>query len=144
MIQSFILSFKGENMDNLEKNINFKHMSSCLRRDDSIIERNMDLEKSFGIKNISFYYYVEQGDDVHIVGEVFAKIPLKQSFCFICTLYDDDGDIIESKVNDSYGSGVVTSMIKPDNFFDGFPFSFTFYDPKVTIARIKIVPAISY
>lgn len=120
-----------------------KYKTSSLRKDSSIIERDLVLEKSFGIKKINFYYYVEECGDIKIVGELFASTPLKKDFCFICTLYDEDGDIIESEENRSYGSGLVTSYIKTESYFDGFPFSFTFFNPKA-VDKIKIVPALSY
>lgn len=121
-----------------------QYKTSSLRKDSDEIERDLVLEKSFGIKDINLYCYVEKDGDIRIIGELFATTPLKQSLCFICTLYDEDGDIIESKQNNSYGRGVVTSFIEPDSFFDGFPFSFDFYNPKVKVDRIKIVPSTSY
>lgn len=118
-----------------------KNKVSSLRKDSSEIERDIFVEESFGIKDIRFYYYIEPNGDITICGEIFAKMPLQKSFCLTCTLFDKDNDVIESKKNSCYGgSGVVTSYIKPTCFFDGFPFSFTFFKPNVTVARIKIVP----
>lgn len=116
------------------------YKTSVLRKDSSEIERDLVAERRLGIKDISLYYYIEQDGDIVICGEIFARIPLQTSFRFVCTLYDEDDDIIETKENSSYGSGVVTSYIKPACFFDGFPFRFSFFKPKATVARIKIVP----
>lgn len=117
-----------------------KYKTSSLRRDSSQIERDLAAEKRLGIKDISLYYYIERDGDIEIRGEIFAKMPLQTSFRFVCTLYDEDDDIIETKENSCYGSGVVTSYIKPACFFDGFPFGFSFFKPKAKVARIKIVP----
>lgn len=116
------------------------YKTSSLRKASSEIERDLAAERRLGIRDISLYYYIEQDGDIKICGEIFAKMPLQTSFRFVCTLYDEDDDIIETKENSSYGSGVVTSYIKPACFFDGFPFSFIFFKPKASVARIKIVP----
>ena len=117
---------------------------SKLRINDSMIVRDDSLDSTFGITDVKLYGYAHD-DEICIVGEVFAKQPLKKNFCFMCNLYDYDDDIIESSENDSYGSGLVTSMIQRNSFFDGFPFMFRFMSRSISdVKYIKITPAISY
>lgn len=81
---------------------------------------------------------------LEIVGEIISN-SIKKPFCMICTLYDKDGDIIETTESNSYGSGLVTSMINPKAFFSGFPFKFSFWSvPRRKMKKISITPADSY
>ena len=115
------------------------YKASTLRKDSSVIERDYNIEKSLGIKNLTFYYYAKENGDIEICGEIYAHTPLKQSFCLCCTLYDEDGDVIETTENYLYGK-LACNKIKPASFFTGFPFGFRFFKPKTNIARIRIVP----
>ena len=115
------------------------------RLPDSIYRREPLVEKEYGIDDIKLYGYSEDNDTLYIVGEIFCKKKPKDSFCIICTIYDKDGDIIETTESRSYGSGLVTSMITPAAFFDGFPFAFYLWGiPKRKIKEICIAPASSY
>lgn len=110
----------------------------------NLIKRNLQLEASFGIENISIYAYKDSDSSITILGQVFAGELIENSFCLIMTLYDRDGDIIESTESNSYGSGLVTSMIKPCSYFDGFPFKFYYRGNLKDISKISIVPASNY
>lgn len=139
---------KEENLPKLEpKKVEKKvhtQATSKLRIKDSMIVRDDSLDSTFGITDVKLYGYAHD-EEICIVGEVFAKEPLKKDFCFICNLYDHDDDIIESSENDSYGSGLVTSMIRRNSFFDGFPFMFRFMSRSISdVKYIKITPAVSY
>lgn len=122
-----------------------KYPTSKSRLDASYFKRDLLLEKKFGIDEVRLYGYEQGEDSICIVGEIIAKKTPPNSFCMFCTLYDDDGDIIETKENRHYGSGLVSSMIKPSSFFNGFPFSFTFWGVKKSkIKEISITPASNY
>lgn len=112
---------------------------------DEMFKREPTLEQEYGIDNIKLYGYYESDNSVYIVGEIVAKKTPLNSFCMICTIYDKEDDIIETTESKSYGSGLVTSMIRPAAFFDGFPFSFSIYGvSKKKIKEICIYPASSY
>lgn len=109
------------------------------------ISRNLKKESLYGITDITIYAYKSREHSLDVVGQVFAGNKLKKAFCLIMSIYDQDGDIIESKTSSSYGSGLVTSMIKPMSYFNGFPFKF--YCMNVNweeVSKIEIVPADSY
>ena len=112
--------------------------------DDTLIHRDSMLEKEYGIDDIKLYAYFEDKSSLYIVGEIIALAP-KKPFCMICTLYDKDGDVLETTESSSYGSGLVTSMIYPNAFFSGFPFRFSLWNvPRKKMKRISITPADSY
>ena len=121
-----------------------QYKTSALRNSSIDIERDLSLEKSFGIKDLHFYYYTRPDGEINIIGELFCNKGLSQNLCFVCTLYDSDDDVIESAVNRSYGKTLVTNMIKKECYFDGYPFSFRFSNPKIEVTRVKIVPATRY
>jgi hypothetical protein len=121
------------------------YQTTKYRLPDSIYSKEPDMEKLYGIDEIRLYGYEEGDESFHIVGEIFAKKAPAKSFCIMCTVYDRDGDIIETKESRSYGSGLVTSMIEPISFFNGFPFIFDLWGvPKKKIKEIRIAPAGSY
>ena len=110
--------------------------------DELLIERDKELEKTFGIDGIRLYHYFDQDGNINIVGEVFATKQIKKGFYFICTTYDEDGDIINCIENESYGRNIATIMIMPECFFNGFPFSFHLYKSNVGVKKIKIIPTV--
>lgn len=112
--------------------------------DDSLFQRDIALEKEYGIDDIRLYGYFSDTSSVEIVGEIVAAT-IKKPFCMICSLFDKDGDIISTTESNSYGSGLVTSMINPKAYFTGFPFKFSLWSvPKRKMKKISITPADSY
>ncbi len=112
--------------------------------DDSLFQRDRALEKKFGIDDIKLYGYFSDSTSMEIIGEILSD-SIKTPFCMICSLYDKDGDIIETTESISYGSGLVTSLIYPKAFFTGFPFKFSLWSvPKRKVKRISITPVDSY
>lgn len=107
-----------------------KYPTSKSRLDNSLFKRDLNLEKMFGIDELRLYGYVDRNNWIYIVGEIIAHKTPSDRFCLQCAIYDSDDDIIEAKKNSSYGSGVVTSLIKPASFFNGYPFTFVFWDIK--------------
>ena len=67
------------------------------------------LEKEYGIDDIKLYAYFEDKSSLYIVGEIIALAPQKP-FCMICTLYDKDGDVLETTESSSYGSGLALQV----------------------------------
>lgn len=103
------------------------------------IVRMPAIEKKYGIEELKVYAYMS-GKELNVVGEVIAE-EITDDFSLTCTVYDADGDMVESIENDSYGSGLVTSRIKTAVFFNGYPFSFSKYlDDGVEVSKIRIVP----
>lgn len=120
------------------------YKSTKYRLPDKLISRDGSMERRYGIDDLKLYAYADDDSSIYIAGEVFAR-RIRESFCIICTVYDADDDIIETTENRSYGSGLVTSMITPTVFFDGFPFVFSVSGITVKkIKRIRIAPASSY
>jgi len=115
-----------------------KRKTSSMRKDSSIIERDIALEKSLGIDDMNLYYYKADDGLINIIGELFSA-GINDRFQLICTTYDSDDDVIESERNRGYGAGCVSSIIKPETFFNGYPFRFYIFssgDEK----RISIIP----
>lgn len=112
--------------------------TSKYRVPDSMIVRNIEEEKELGIQDLKFYLY-DDGYALHIKGQIIGKRLLK-SICFQFTAYDQDGDVIFSSNNSSYGgTGFVTSTIYRENFFNGFPFSCYFNDERwKEVKKIKV------
>ena len=120
--------------------------STKYRVPNDIFKRDLSLEREYGIDDIKLYCYYEDNDEesLKIVGEIFAQ-RLKKPFCIMCTVYDHDDDILQTTETNSYGSGLVTSMIYPNTFFDGFPFTVTLWDaPLRKIKEISLTPADEY
>ncbi len=122
-----------------------QYPQSKFRISNNLFTRDLKAEKTFGIDNITLYGYWKGEDAIYIAGQIFSQKPIRKNFCMMCTVYDKDGDIIETQESCSYGGGLVTSMIKPATFFDGFPFCFILWDiSKKSLKEIKIAPAGSY
>ena len=80
------------------------------------------MERLFEIDDLRFFGYLDSNDNLVVIGEIIAYSELTEPFYLVCTLLDKDGDILYVAENESYGSGLVTSMIKPVSFFCGYPF----------------------
>lgn len=115
-------------------------MANKKRIDNKLIVRNTKEEKLLGIDNLNLYAYMD-GNTLKVIGEIRAK-SIGESYYFLCTAYDEDGDIIASHENESYGgSGLVTNRIKSKSFYDGFPFKISVSIPEKTqIGKIRIEP----
>ena len=123
-----------------------QYPSTKHRISNDIFIRDYDLEQEYGIDDIKLYCYYEDEDDesLRVTGEIFAS-NLKKPFCIMCTAYDHDDDIIYSSESQSYGSGLVTSMIYPETFFDGYPFTFLIWNlPMKKVKEITLIPQSEY
>ena len=110
------------------------------RINQDIFERDLDLELSFGIEDLRLYGYIIDGDDLTIVGEIVGE-KINETVSFSCTIYDDEGDIIDVYTNTCYGDALVSSSIPVAAYFNGFPISFSEYiDDSKVISKIRIIP----
>jgi len=106
---------------------------------------NTSLQNNYGIDHIEFYGYFDNLERLIIVGQIFVNKPIEKDFCLICTVYDNDDDVLESTESRGYGSGLVTSMIKSNCFFNGFPFKFYISNIKMeNLKKIYIYPSDNY
>ena len=97
------------------------------------------------LKKEAIYAYSDGESSLKVIGQISAGSSIQKKFCLIITIYDRDGDIIASEASSGYGSGLVTSMIEPESYFDGFPFMFYCLNIKWNeVAKIEIAPADSY
>ena len=104
------------------------------------IQRIRSMEEKCGIEDINLFVWKESKEALVVYGEIFGE-KLKEEFKMVCSVYNDDGDIIASAENDSYSSGLVTSYIEPVCFKCIFPFSISIDIPKgETIGKIRIYP----
>ena len=112
----------------------------ALRISDDMFYRDYDMEQEFGVDDIKLYGYWESDSHLAIIGQVIAS-NLSKQFSLMCSVYDKDGDVIKTSENRSYGgSGWVTHAIKPEVFFNGFPFSFNIYGlKKNSVKEIRVV-----
>lgn len=58
---------------------------------------------------------------------------------------DQAGDVLADAINEAYGDALVTSLILPELFFNGFPFVFEiYYEGARRPAHIRIIPEEEY
>ncbi|WP_300956085.1 MULTISPECIES: hypothetical protein [Lactobacillus] len=104
-----------------------------------MIERDLELEKDFGISGLQIYAY-RYDDALEVVGSIKSS-KIKGRFSLALVAYDKNGDIVLTEENNGYGSGIVTGEISSKIFFDDFPFSFSCWESQVPkISKLKIYP----
>lgn len=104
------------------------------------IQRIRSMEEKCGIEDVNLFVWKKSEEMLVVYGEIFGE-KLKEEFEMVCSVYNDDGDIIASAENDSYSSGIVTGYISPACFKGIFPFSISLDIPKgETIGKIRIYP----
>lgn len=109
------------------------------RLSENQIVRMPAIEKKYGIEELRIYAYMS-GKELNVIGEIISD-EISDDFSLTCTVYDQEGDMIESIENSSYGSGLVTSAIKTRVFFNGYPFKFSKYlDDGVEVSKIRVIP----
>ena len=105
-----------------------------------LFERDAELEASFGIEDLKLYGYIIDNDDLVIIGEIVGEM-INEAVSFSCTIYDNEGDIIDVYTNTDYGDALVSSTIPVAAYFNGFPISFREYiDDYKIISKIRIIP----
>ena len=85
------------------------------------IVRVRAMEKAFGIEDLSIVAYVAEGV-LYVVGQIKAE-RIEEDLLLKCTVYDGEGDMIDSIENLPYG-GEGLSVIRKNAFFNGLPFKF--------------------
>ena len=109
-------------------------MKKCKKRllDLSIIDRDYETEKEYGVENLNIFGYLVDEDSIAICGEIISS-NLKNNFNLYCRAYDKDDDLVDTDENS------LTYSINPNAFYSGFPFSFFLSVPDNTmISRIEI------
>lgn len=80
-----------------------------------------------------------------IAGEIFAENGITRELCLRCLVMDQAGDVLADAINEAYGDALVTSLILPELFFNGFPFVFEiYYGGARRPAHIRIIPEEEY
>lgn len=104
-----------------------------------VFERDLPVEESFGIKDLKLYGYIID-TELTVIGEIICE-ELIENAEFSCSIYDDEGDIVDVFTNCCYGDAVVSSNIPVGAFFNGFPIAFREYIKKdLVIGKIRVVP----
>lgn len=105
----------------------------------SKIVRLPQMEQRYGIQDMNIYAFRDDSALI-ICGEIVSE-SIKSGFGLKCNVYDQDGDLIETQENCSYGSGMVTCRIAKKSFFNGFPFRFhIFLKDNCEVSKIQIIP----
>lgn len=117
-----------------------KYMAES-RLPDELIQVDRRVAEIVGITDCNFHAWWCDGS-LLICGKIYAAQGLKKQFSLTATVYDRDGDIVESDTNGGYGSGGITcSTVRKSNFFQGYPVRFDFFHPleqKEDVSKIKI------
>ncbi len=102
------------------------------------IQRIESLENKFGIEDMNIFAYLRDSNELVVNGEIYGK-KLKDKIQMICSVYDNDGDIIASSDDNYYSSGSVTNCIETWSFKGIFPFSIKVKIPEgQNIDRIRV------
>lgn len=103
------------------------------------IEFDSELEKQFGILQLRVYAY-KYKDYLSVIGSIEGS-KIKERLTLALVGYSTNGDIILTQNNETYGDRIVTNVISPKVFFEGYPFKFLCWDSDVSkISKIKIYP----
>ena len=92
-----------------------------------LFSRDLEREREFGISDLRIYGYEAEAGMMQIAGEIFAENGITRELCLRCLVMDQAGDVLADAINEAYGDALVTSLILPELFFNGFPFVFEIY-----------------
>ena len=92
-----------------------------------LFSRDLEREREFGISDLRIYGYEAEAGMMRIAGEIFAENGITRELCLRCLVMDQAGDVLADAINEAYGDALVTSLILPELFFNGFPFLFEIY-----------------
>lgn len=110
-----------------------------------LFSRNLEREREFGISDLRIYGYEAEAGMMRIAGEIFAENGITRELCLRCLVMDQAGDVLADAINEAYGDALVTSLILPELFFNGFPFVFEiYYEGARRPAQIRIIPEEEY
>ncbi|MBQ6979061.1 MAG: hypothetical protein IJQ07_00245 [Clostridia bacterium] len=113
-------SYSSEQVDNYASDKYITRVSP------DFLIRDLENEKAMGIEKISFYAYwlPDSVGALIITGELYAKKPLKIPITICIEEYDRDDDLIGIKDCFDYtgSSGIGERAIRPQTFFNRYPF----------------------
>lgn len=110
-----------------------------------LFSRDLEREREFGISDLRIYGYEAEVGMMRIAGEIFAENGITRELCLRCLVMDQAGDVLADAINEAYGDALVTSLILPELFFNGFPFVFEiYYEGARRPAYIRIIPEEEY
>lgn len=110
-----------------------------------LFSRDLEREREFGISDLRIYGYEAEAGMMRITGEIFAENGVTRELCLRCLAMDQAGDVLADEINEAYGDALVTSLILPELFFNGFPFVFEiYYEAARRPAQIRIIPEEEY
>lgn len=110
-----------------------------------LFSRDLEREREFGISDLRIYGYEAEAGMMRIAGEIFAENGITRELCLRCLVMDQVGDVLADAINEAYGDALVTSLILPELFFNGFPFVFEiYYEGARRPAYIRIIPEEEY
>lgn len=110
-----------------------------------LFSRDLEREREFGISDLRIYGYEAEAGMMRIAGEIFAENGITRELCLRCLVMDQAGDVLADAINEAYGDALVTSLILPELFFNGFPFVFEiYYEGARRPAYIRIIPEEEY
>ena len=110
-----------------------------------LFSRDLEREREFGISDLRIYGYEAEAGMMRITGEIFAENGVTRELCLRCLVMDQTGDVLADEINEAYGDALVTSLILPELFFNGFPFVFEiYYEAARHPAQIRIIPEEEY
>ena len=110
-----------------------------------LFSRDLEREREFGISALRIYGYEAEAGMMRITGEIFAENGITRELCLRCLAMDQAGDVLADEINEAYGDALVTSLILPELFFNGFPFVFEiYYEAARRPAQIRILPEEEY
>lgn len=108
------------------------------------ILRISELEENIGIDDINIYAYLTADYNtkkVIINGELYSE-KITKEFKMNAIVYDEDGDIIISGFNVTYGFGWKTEYIRPLSVNGLFPFRIELEIPdNIIIKQIRVYPS---
>lgn len=107
----------GEN----EKPAQLERHRSKYRIPEEKIEVDMKLAMQHGIDEVKIYGWLNSGS-IDIVGQLFAKSGLRDEISVHATVYDQDGDVLQTESMHGYGGGLVRCSLRPEEMFPGHPF----------------------
>ena len=110
-----------------------------------LFSRDLEREREFGISALRIYGYEAEAGMMRIAGEIFAENGIARELCLRCLVMDQAGDVLADEITKAYGDALVTSLILPELFFNGFPFVFEiYYEGARRPAQIRIIPEEEY
>lgn len=111
----------GNSLDENEKPVQPERHISKYRLPEEKIEVDMRSALQHGIDEVKIYAWLSRGR-IDIVGQLFAKSGLRDEISVHATVYDQDGDVLQSESMHGYGGGLVRCSLRPEEMFPGHPF----------------------